>query len=182
MQNPRSFATWILDETNTRKDVYVDRGYAKHARESDLYVRGYRARIQRQGSARKPISEAQRRRNRCITKQRAFGEHPFARLAQMGGKHLRTIGLARANVVIGLKVIAHNVVHRSASGAAETQESRARMMLEGRRMAAKAPQRRHAQCRIDGQQWRLVPWRSCIHRRQAQEVVIRDSPYGRWSL
>lgn len=101
----------LLDETNTGKDVYADRGYAKHARESDLYVSGYRAHIQRKGSAGRPISKAQQRRNHRIAKQRAFGEHPFARLAQMGGKHLRTIGLARAKVVIGLKVIAHNLVH-----------------------------------------------------------------------
>ena len=29
----------------------------------------------------------------------------------MGGKCLRTIGLARARTVIGLKVIAHNLMH-----------------------------------------------------------------------
>ena len=100
----------ILDETNTGKDVYAARGYAKHARETDLHVKGYRAHIQRKGTANRPISEAQKRRNRRIAKQRAFGEHPFARLAQMGGKHLRTLGLARAKVVIGLKVIAHNLM------------------------------------------------------------------------
>lgn len=35
----------ILDETNTAKDVYADRGYAKYAGETDLYVQGYRAHI-----------------------------------------------------------------------------------------------------------------------------------------
>jgi len=100
----------ILDESNTNKAVYADRGYAKRARERELSQKGYRAFIQRKGNA-KPISLAQQRRNRGIAKQRAFGEHPFARLAQMGGKHLRTIGLARAQTVIGLKVIAHNLMH-----------------------------------------------------------------------
>lgn len=101
----------ILDDTNTGKDVYADRGYAKHARETELHVRGYRAHIQRKGTATQSISETQQRRNRRIAKQRAFGEHPFARLAQMGGKHLRTLGLARAKAVIELKVIAHNLMH-----------------------------------------------------------------------
>lgn len=101
----------ILDESNTNKDVYADRGYAKHARETELHVKGYRANIQRKGTAQQPISEAQQRRNRRIAKQRAVGEHPFARLVQMGGKHLRTIGLARARAVIGLKVITHNLMH-----------------------------------------------------------------------
>ncbi|TAN16426.1 MAG: IS4/IS5 family transposase [Rhodanobacter sp.] len=40
----------ILDEANTHKDVYADRGYAKHARETELYVQGYRANIQRKGT------------------------------------------------------------------------------------------------------------------------------------
>jgi IS5 family transposase len=101
----------ILDKTNTCKDVYADRGYAKHARETELYVQGYRARIQRKGTAARLISEAQQRRNRHIAKQRAFGEHPFACLAQMGGKHVRTIGLVRARAVIKLKVITHNLMH-----------------------------------------------------------------------
>jgi len=101
----------ILDDTNTAKDVYADRGYAKHARQTALYVQGYRAHIQRKGTATQPISDAQQRRNRRIARQRAFGEHPFARLAQMGGKHLRTIGLARARAMIELKVIAHNLMH-----------------------------------------------------------------------
>ncbi|MFC7522248.1 hypothetical protein ACFQS6_24455 [Xanthomonas populi] len=38
-----------------------------------------------------------------------FVEHAFARLTQQGGKCLRTLGLARAKVVIGLKVAGHNL-------------------------------------------------------------------------
>ena len=101
----------ILDEMNTNRTVYADRGYTKAARERSLREAGYRDRIQRKGQAGKPLSEAQQRRNRRIARQRAFGEHPFARLAQMGGKCLRTIGLARAKAVIELKVIAHNLMH-----------------------------------------------------------------------
>lgn len=100
----------ILDPGNTRKDVYADRGYAKRAREKQLRAEGYRDHIQRKGN-KKPISAAQQRRNRRISRDRAYGEHPFARLAHMGGKHLRTIGLPRARVVIGLKVVAHNLMH-----------------------------------------------------------------------
>lgn len=103
----------ILDETNTSRDVYADRGYAKATRETALRAAGYRDRLQRKGQADRPISPAQQHRNQNIAKQRAFGEHPFARLAQMGGKYLRTIGLARAKAVIELKVIAHNLMHLS---------------------------------------------------------------------
>jgi len=101
----------ILDATNTNRAVYADRGYAKAAREQALGEAGYRDRIQRKGQADRPLSQAQQRRNRRIARQRAFGEHPFARLAQMGGKCIRTIGLARARMMIALKVITHNVMH-----------------------------------------------------------------------
>ena len=39
------------------------------------------------------------------------GGRNIARLAQMGSKCIRTIGLARARMMIGLKVITHNVMH-----------------------------------------------------------------------
>jgi hypothetical protein len=55
--------------------------------------------IQRKGSKDKPISEDQQRRNHRIAKTRARIEHNmFAVLAPMGGKALRSIGLARARL------------------------------------------------------------------------------------
>jgi len=59
--------------------------------------------ICRKGTRKAPLSAAQQRRNHRIAKDRVFVEHAFARLAHQGGKSLRTIGLARARVVIGLK-------------------------------------------------------------------------------
>lgn len=73
-------------------------------------AKAYRVDIQHKGHAGKPLSQAQQRRNQRIAKDRAFGEHPFARLAQQGGKCLRTIGLMRAKVVLGLKVASHNLM------------------------------------------------------------------------
>jgi IS5 family transposase len=100
----------VLDPSNRGRTVWADSGYADASREADLTQRGYRAAIQHQGQARKPLSAAEQRRNRRLAKDRVFGEHPFARLAQQGGKCLRTIGLARATVVIGLKVASHNLM------------------------------------------------------------------------
>ncbi|WP_045760704.1 IS5/IS1182 family transposase [Xanthomonas albilineans] len=45
-----------------------------------------------------------------IAKDWVFDEYAFARLAQQGGKSLRTLGLARAKVVIGLKLASHNLM------------------------------------------------------------------------
>ncbi len=103
----------LLDSSNTRRTIRADSGYADRGREARLRAQGYVVDIQHKGSATKPLSEAQRRRNHRIAKDRAFGEHPFARIAQQGGKYLRTIGLARAKVVIGLKVVAHNLMRLS---------------------------------------------------------------------
>ncbi len=100
----------VLDPGNTRRTIRADSAYADRAREAELKRQGYRADIQHKGHAGKPLSEAQQRRNHRIAKDRAFGEHPFARLAQQGGKCLRTIGLERAKLVIGLKVASHNLM------------------------------------------------------------------------
>ncbi len=59
----------ILDNTNTNRAVYADRGYAKQAREVQLREHGYRDYIQRKGNAHKSISETQKRRNKRIAKQ-----------------------------------------------------------------------------------------------------------------
>jgi len=99
----------VLDPSNTSRDVYADKGYAKAARERQLREEGYRPQIQRKATSNRDLSATQRQRNRRIARLRAVGEHPFARLAQMGGKWVRTIGLARAKVQIGLKVAVHNL-------------------------------------------------------------------------
>ncbi len=61
--------------------------------------------IQRKGQAGKPLSECQERRNKriAIAKVRVRVEHVFAGLEQMGGKALRSIGLARATLHLNWK-------------------------------------------------------------------------------
>lgn len=98
----------VLDQ-NTSRDVYADRGYTKRSRERALKEQGYRVQIQRKGERYKALSETQRRRNRRIAKQRVYVEHAFGRLEQLGGKFVRSIGLARATVQLGLKVVTHNL-------------------------------------------------------------------------
>lgn len=100
----------ILHPINTSRTIRADSAYADQEREARLKREGYRVDIQHKGTAGRPLSEAQQRRNRRIAKERAFGEHAFARLVQQGGKCLRTIGLKRAQVVIGLKVGMHNLL------------------------------------------------------------------------
>jgi len=62
-----------------------------------------------QRQQRQALSEAQQCRDHRIAKTRARIEHVFAGLAQMGGKTLRSIGLARARPHLNWKVAAYSL-------------------------------------------------------------------------
>ena len=83
-----------LDTANTRRAVLADNGYVGGERETRLTDAGWRLFILRKGGKDKPLSVTQERRNRRIVKAGARVEHVFAGLAQLGGKALRSIGLA----------------------------------------------------------------------------------------
>ncbi|WP_425117336.1 transposase [Burkholderia ambifaria] len=99
----------VLDAGNTSRDVWADKGYVDGAREQRLGKTRWRLHIQRKGQHGKPLSECQARRNRRIAKSRARVEHVFAALEQMGGKVLRSIGLARATLHLNWKAAAYNL-------------------------------------------------------------------------
>ena len=99
----------VLDLSNTSADVYADKGYVDKGREDKLNSQGWRLHIQRKAKPGKRLSDCQKRRNTRIAKIRARVEHPFAALAQMGGKQLRVIGLARANFQLHCKAACYNL-------------------------------------------------------------------------
>lgn len=99
----------VLDPGNTRRDVWADKGYVDGEREKRLSEKGWRLHIQRKGQAGKPLSDCQERRNRRIAKTRARVEHIYASLEQMGGKALRSIGLARATLHLNWKAATYNL-------------------------------------------------------------------------
>lgn len=94
---------------NTSRDVYADRGYPSIERETNLKKAGWRAQIQRKGSATKGISNTQKRRNHRITTPRARVEHVFGALAQMGGKLVRCMGIVRTTFTLSLKAASYNL-------------------------------------------------------------------------
>lgn len=99
----------VLDPGNTSRDVWADKGYVDGEREQRLSEMGWRLHIQRKGQAGKPLSDCQERRNRRIAKTRARVEHIYASLEQMGGKALRSIGLARATLHLNWKAATYNL-------------------------------------------------------------------------
>jgi transposase, IS5 family len=99
----------VLDNSNTSRDVYADKGYVDGEREARLHDQGWRMRIQHKAPKGKTQSDCQQRRNQRIAKSRARVEHVYASLQQMGGKGLRCIGLDRAVLQLNLKAATYNL-------------------------------------------------------------------------
>lgn len=99
----------VLDPANASRDIYADKGYVNQERVERLTNEGWRMHIQHKGSKDKPLCEGQERRNRRIASPRARVEHVFAGMAQLGGKVLRSIGLARAALHLHCKAATYNL-------------------------------------------------------------------------
>ena len=56
-----------------------------------------------------PLTDAQKASNKSKSKTRVRVEHVFGTQAQMGGHIVRTIGLVRAKIKIGLMNLAYNM-------------------------------------------------------------------------
>jgi IS5 family transposase len=99
----------LLDSGNTSRNVWADSAYRSEATEEQLKAQGYRSRIHRKGVRGKSLTEWEKQGNRTRSKTRCRVEHVFAGLAQWGGKTVRAIGLARAEVRIGFMNLIYNM-------------------------------------------------------------------------
>jgi len=66
-------------------------------------------RIHEKGYRNHPLTKTQERSNTAKSRIRARVEHVFAAMQQFGGKTIRTIGMARAELQIGLLNLAYNL-------------------------------------------------------------------------
>lgn len=92
----------LLDPANRSRAVWADAAYRSGQRLMALREAGYRPRLQRQGQATAPLTAAQRATNRAYARTRCRVEHVFAQQSLYGQRLIRTIGLARSRVKIGL--------------------------------------------------------------------------------
>ena len=99
----------LIDPDNTNAAIWADAAYRSKACERALKGAGYRSHIHTKGQANRPISACQQQTNRKRSKKRCRGEHVFAAQQAMGGKLVRTIGLARARVKIAMMNIVYNL-------------------------------------------------------------------------
>jgi len=90
-------------------DVWGDTAYRSRANERLLAENGRRSQIHRKKPPRKPMPNHTARANGAKSKVRAAVEHVFAHEKGPMGLVVRTIGLARARVKIGLANPVYNM-------------------------------------------------------------------------
>jgi IS5 family transposase len=99
----------VLDRGNTGSRVWADTAYRSKANETWLEQNGYVSDIHRRKPKGQPMSERTRRANGRRSKIRSAIEHVFARQKGPMGLFVRTIGIVRAKVKIGLANLAYNL-------------------------------------------------------------------------
>lgn len=99
----------VLDRTNTASDVWADTAYRSAKNEAMLARRGFVSRIHRKKPQGRPMPERVRIANAQKSKVRSAVEHVFAHEKGPMGLVVRTIGLARAKVKIGIANLVYNM-------------------------------------------------------------------------
>jgi IS5 family transposase len=101
--------TQILDDLNAGLGVWADSAYRSAGIEWLLLLLDWASHIHERPYRNHPLSDEQKEKNKERSKTRSHIEHVFgAWVMQMGGKWLRSIGLDRAKVNLGLKNLTYN--------------------------------------------------------------------------
>ena len=100
----------ILDKNNTSKDVFADSAYRSKESLKELETLGFREHLQRKGCKNKKLSNWEKQGNHTRSKIRSRVEHVFGIQAQKAKTLIvRTIGIVRADIKIGLRNLAYNM-------------------------------------------------------------------------
>lgn len=100
----------LLDVENQDDEVWADSAYLSAAIAEVLAWMGFISHINERPYRNRPLSEQQKTANRERSRTRAKVEHVFGTMVnEMGGKLVRTLGLARAEVMLGLKNLTSNL-------------------------------------------------------------------------
>ncbi|MFQ5483212.1 MAG: IS5 family transposase [Nitrospinaceae bacterium] len=99
----------LLDKENTASGVWADTAYRSKKNETWLERNGFVSNIHTKKPKGRPMSERASNANGKRSKVRAFVEHPFARLKGPMALFIRTIGIARATIKIGMANLVYNM-------------------------------------------------------------------------
>ena len=92
-----------------KRAVYADSAYRSQEHEEKLAADNMPSQICEKGTRGHPLTDARKEANRVKSIVRARVEHVFGAQAQMGGHIVRTIGLERAKVKIGMMNLVYNM-------------------------------------------------------------------------
>jgi len=99
----------LLDKSNTSKDIWIDSAYRSEEKEAWLKEKEYRSKIQRKGKRNKPLTQWEQQGNRTRSKVRSRVEHILRAQCNYRVKAIRSIGIARAKMNIGLMNLTYNL-------------------------------------------------------------------------
>jgi len=99
----------LIDGDNTASDVWADTAYRSAKNEAMLAGRGLVSRLHRKKPKGRAMAARSRHANARKSAVRAAVEHVFAHEKGLMGLVVRTIGIARAKVKIGLTNLAYNM-------------------------------------------------------------------------
>lgn len=99
----------LLDKTNTAGSVWADTAYRSKANEEFMDANGFVSLIHRKKPKGRPMTRRTAIANGRKSKIRSHVEHVFAEQKSRMGLVIRTIGIARATLKIGMANIVYNV-------------------------------------------------------------------------
>jgi IS5 family transposase len=98
----------LLDRSNTASGVWADTAYRSAANDRFMEKNGFVSHVHRKKPKGRPMPKAVRRANAAKSKVRSRIEHVFAEEKDRMGLFIRTIGIARARVKIGMANLVYN--------------------------------------------------------------------------
>jgi IS5 family transposase len=99
----------LLDKTNTASSVWADSAYRSKVNETFLAANGLTSQIHRKKPQGKPMPQRTSRANARKSAVRARVEHVFAEQKARMSLFIRTVGLARAELKIGMANLVCNI-------------------------------------------------------------------------
>jgi IS5 family transposase len=99
----------LLDKTNTAGSVWADTAYRSKATEAFMDDNGFVSQVHRKKPKGRPMARRTAITNGRKSKIRSHVEHVFAERKSRMGLVIRTIGIARATLKIGMANIVYNL-------------------------------------------------------------------------
>jgi transposase, IS5 family len=105
----RQLREGLLDKTNTASGVWADTAYRSAANEAFMDKNGFVSHVHRKKPKGRAMPDAIRRANSAKSQIRCKVEHVFAEQKDRMDLFIRTIGIARATMKIGLANLVYNI-------------------------------------------------------------------------